>query len=620
MSKPIEDAREKQMDNSEKTGTPEPIRLVARDFLEPITTGEGLREPEAYVGSIGRTMFDTPSAEDGTVAVLLPKEHIEQVPLQSLVRIHSVADERHYLGIIVSGPFAQPDGLRADANVIVTTTVRGGIFMPRYHGLVHVELLGEEVDGQLVPPRRRPHPNSPVFVLPASETAEALHAGGEVRIGLAIGDDEIIVGAPADRKSVLPRHTAVLGTTGGGKSTTITGMIGRAQAAGFAVILLDTEGEYVLMDQPTDDRVMLAALRKRNMEPQGITTHLYHLANTGTANAAHPRLHTFGLSFTTLSPYTVAEIVTMSDAQQERFHKAFEIGKQVLREQGIFPRRDHPDDEERALELNDFDEGYPELTLQRLLDLVMAGAYVADKDADSYHFSSPEFERVRDSILAKLHAAKPTSAISWRATYGRLNRFRRMNIFDQPRNRTLDHRALLTPGQVSVIDMSDTDSTVLNNIVIADLLRNLQRAQDETYREWESGGRTERPPKVLIVVEEAHEFLSKDRIAKMPILFEQVARIARRGRKRWLGLVFVTQLPQQLPREVIGLVNNFVLHKITDEGVLHSLRQIVPGIDENLWRRTPALAPGQAIVSFTHMARPLLVSVDPAPCRLRLIE
>lgn len=50
------------------------------------------------------------------------------------------------------------------------------------------------------------------------------------------------------------------------------------------------------------------------------------------------------------------------------------------------------------------------------------------------------------------------------------------------------------------------------------------------------------------------------------------------------------------------------------------MRQVVAGIDESLWRRTPALAPGQAIVSFTHMARPLLVSVDPAACRLRLIE
>ena len=33
-----------------------------------------------------------------------------------------------------------------------------------------------------------------------------------------------------------------------------------------------------------------------------------------------------------------------------------------------------------------------------------------------------------------------------------------------------------------------------------------------------------------------------------------------------------------------------------------------------------ALAPGQAIVSFTSMTRPLLVAIDPAPCLLRMID
>lgn len=196
----------------------------------------------------------------------------------------------------------------------------------------------------------------------------------------------------------------------------------------------------------------------------------------------------------------------------------------------------------------------------------------------------------------------------------------RLRIFDQPQYPPLDYPALLRPGQVSIIDLSDTDSPQLNNIVIADILRNVQQAQDESYQAWEAGGSVGEPRKALIIIEEAHEFLSADRISKMPVLFEQVSRIAKRGRKRWLSLVFVTQLPQHLPREVLGLVNNHVLHKITDEAVIRGLRNVIPGIDETMWRRLPALAPGQAVVSFTHMTRPLLTSVDPAPCRLRMIE
>lgn len=116
-------------------------------FLEPISDASRFEEPPEYVGSVGRTMFDSPGAQDGSLTVLLPADDIASVPVQSLVRIRSLSDRRDYLGIVTSGPFAEPDGLRADSNVVVTTAVRGGIFMPRYHGRVQVEILGEEIDG-----------------------------------------------------------------------------------------------------------------------------------------------------------------------------------------------------------------------------------------------------------------------------------------------------------------------------------------------------------------------------------------------------------------------------------------------------------------------------------------
>ena len=96
--------------------------------------------------------------------------------------------------------------------------------------------------------------------------------------------------------------------------------------------------------------------------------------------------------------------------------------------------------------------------------------------------------------------------------------------------------------------------------------------------------------------------------------------IAKRGRKRWLGLCFVTQLPTQLPKQVLGLCNSFVLHKLNDPQVVSTLKKTVAGIDDGLWDRLPGLAPGQAIASFPHFTRPLLVSIDPAPGKLRLVD
>jgi hypothetical protein len=600
----------------------EELTRLPESYLEPITDVTRLSAPEDADGAVGRTMFDTPGAQDGSITVLLPKESIQAVPIQSMVRISSTGDRRRYLGIVTSGPFAEPDGLRADANVIVTTTVRGGIFMPRYHGRVQVELLGEEIDGQVVPPRFRPLPNSPVHVLGAAEKLAALHPDGDLALGVLMGDTEVTIGIPSDRKSVLPRHLAVLGTTGGGKSTTIGRLISQAQTAGFAVVLLDTEGEYVQISEPSNDPGMIAALDRRGMRPAGVpNTHLYHLVGTDTANPAHPRRTEFGLSFQALSPYTVAEIVNMSDAQQERFLRTVDVAKQVLRDLRIFPSS--PAEERQILELNEFDEGYPTLTLSKIIDLAgvfLAVADHADTDVLAPYNSEFRSPAAKAAILKRVNATKPGHAVSWRATLARLWRLHRMSIFDQPLHPALDYSSLLTPGQVSIIDMSGTDSPTINNIVIADMLRNIQRAQDNAYQTWERSGGHGQPRKTMIIIEEAHEFLSADRISKMPILFEQVSRIAKRGRKRWLGLAFVTQLPQHLPREVLGLVNNHILHKINDEGVIRGLRHIIPGIDEGQWRRLPALAPGQAVVSLTHMARPLLASIDPSPCRLRMID
>jgi DNA helicase HerA-like ATPase len=177
---------------------------------------------------------------------------------------------------------------------------------------------------------------------------------------------------------------------------------------------------------------------------------------------------------------------------------------------------------------------------------------------------------------------------------------------------------MLQPGVVNIIDLSDTDSPQVRNLVISEMLRGIQGQQEANYQAAVARGGD--PTPTMVLIEEAHEFLSAGRIKKMETLFEQVARIARRGRKRWLGLGFITQLPQHLPDEVLGLVNNWIFHKIADEGVISRLKKSVGGIDPSLWRTLPALAPGQAVVSFTSMQRALQIAVDPTPCKLLMVD
>src|SRR6266446_260064 len=93
----------------------------------------------------------------------------------------------------------------------------------------------------------------------AKPAAYSGRAAGDLRLGLAVGHRHVVVGVPSDKKDVLPRHLAVLGTTGGGKSTTVARLVQQAQAAGMAVVLLDVEGEYTHLHEATDDRHMREA-------------------------------------------------------------------------------------------------------------------------------------------------------------------------------------------------------------------------------------------------------------------------------------------------------------------------------------------------------------------------
>ncbi len=568
-------------------------------------------------GRVGCTMFDTPASNDDTVAVLLPRAHLGRLPSQAGVRIVS-SDGRSYLGVVVAGPFALPDGLRADAAPIVATAIRGGFFLPEYHGLVEVEIAGEERQPlQVQPPRFRPLPNSPVYALSEEEVREFLKTGGNVRLGEAFGHENLEVAFPADRKDVLPRHTAVLGTTGGGKSTTVANLVAQLQAAGTAVIVLDTEGEYTEMDQPTDDPTMLSILQEQQRNPAGVpNTHLFFLVGRDCANPRHPRRLPFSPQFSSLSPYTALEILDLNDAQEERFQKALDVTLKALDELDVWTDADR---QYVQGALDDFDEGYPKMRLSHLYDVARATADTLDARSGKPNLMlrSPEFQR-KPEELARLLDVTVKSVPSWRKLQGKLGRIERLNLFDNPNAPPLDYSHMVEAGRVSIVDLSDSDSTLVNNLIISDLLRGVQKAQDTAYERALLLGRD--PTPVVVIIEEAHEFLSAGRIGKMPTLHQQVERIAKRGRKRWLGLVFVTQLPQHLPDAILGLVNNFVLHKIGDSNVISRLRRSVGGVDDTLWARLPRLSPGQAVVSLASLSRPILTVMDPAPCRLRMVR
>ncbi|RKG90923.1 ATP-binding protein [Corallococcus terminator] len=647
--------------------SPAPVPPSRNDLITPMPAGarsemeavlkkaEEVKVDPELEKAVGFTHFDTQASHDNLITVLSTKADLPRLASQTLVRIKSREDKRSYLGVVVRGPFAEPNAVPANSTMAIGVVTQGKklTYTFEYHGRAEVELLGEELSGVLQPPRFRPRPQSPVFILEEDESAQVLGVGGELSIGAVVGYEKMKASISPRDKSVLPRHTGIIGTTGGGKSTTVATLIHRAQLSGIATIVFDVEGEYTHVDKPTDHPAMLEALKRRLQKAEGVKDlHIHHLIGRETRNPRHKALHRFSLNFSSLSPYALAEILDMSDAQQERFLKAYDVTKLLLEDFGVFPANEH--ERRQVMEVDELSTGYPRMTIQHVLDVVSAYLYSLSDDGKADARSSrpkassrkkapvqddlnqgeepedesaplasslrllSEFKSGPGRVMARVMAASSRNEISWKALASKLHRLRRLNIFDVGASESVKYDAMLTPGRVSVIDLSDTDSPQINNLVIADILRGLQERQELSYEKANREGGEVTP--VLIIIEEAHEFLSASRITQMPVLFEQVARIAKRGRKRWLGLVFVTQLPQHLPNEVLGLLNNFIIHKITDGAVINRMQKTVGSIDESLWNRVSRLAPGQALVSFSNFTRPLMVAVDPAPVKRLLVE
>ena len=98
----------------------------------------------------------------------------------------------------------------------------------------------------------------------------------------------------------------------------------------------------------------------------------------------------------------------------------------------------------------------------------------------------------------------------------------------------LDVNELLAGGRVSVFDVSETDDRS-RNIAIAYILQSLFNKVTETAVGEPLPGTGIPRPKILLVIEEVHTFVSKQSVDKMKSVLDSLQTISRRGRKRRTG-------------------------------------------------------------------------------------
>ena len=138
-----------------------------------------------------------------------------------------------------------------------------------------------------------------------------------------------------------------------------------------------------------------------------------------------------------------------------------------MRELGIFPTPKNEEEERIAMEVDEFERGYPRLTLQFMMDVAGACLAVADskregreKNKDESVTFAPKSPGLAngkglDALRRRIFSGpRPDSAVSWRGVLGRLPGLRKPHpgdviVFIWPKDRSKDFikRVIAVEGQ-----------------------------------------------------------------------------------------------------------------------------------------------------------------------------
>jgi len=533
--------------------------------------------------NIGFVNFDGDSGDNNEVEIRIPNDKLKKVQRGIYVDLDSPAQfgGKSYLGRFIAGPFFQPDAISKDsafarASVLEADKVK---LRPDYHGVGKVEILGEIMDKDkwlLSGSSGRPFPQTPVKKLPGEAVQKLLGIEGDVFLGELAGYRGVNVYIGSGRKDVLPRNVGIFGTVGSGKTNTSQVLIEQLASFGWAVIVLDVEGEYVRMDEASEEPSRKPLMKKKmdyfGIEPKGIEN-IKVIKCPYTESAREELAEEYGIRFANVNPYILTEILEFSTPQMERFTEVYnrvmdryESKKKTSKKASSFMDKLSDEDESEAI---------TGLTLQEFIN----------------------------EIESRKNDAKGADKSSYTVILRKLKKLKRTGIFDTQEHLG-DYSTLLNKGQVSVFDMSDSSNTMVNNIVISTLL-------EKVFELKNADKKNEKWPPLMIVIEEAHSYISKEKAKAMQETLDVLRDISRRGRKRWLSLCFVTQQPSHLPPEIYELCNTKFVHQTTGGENMKALRNSAGGVNAAIWGDVPVLGQGKGLIISPQFKHPLMVDVRP---------
>jgi len=423
--------------------------------------------------------------------------------------------------------------------------------------IVEADLFGEGewvLDSKAIPPKwilkfergveTYPLPQQTIYLTPKSELRfiYGQSKGAVVRLGEHVGSG----GTPcyAEMNELLGKHTAILGSTGSGKSGTVAAVIHSILERGLAAKYEKWQPRIIILDPHNEYSAAFPGHKKLSTD-DGTLFLPYWL-----------------LSF----QETVALLIGKTEFVATSQANIVKIAMLKARVQGA---------QELGLDQN-------KITVDSPVPYKLS-IFKAEVEADKPSQASKQDSH--NSILEKLDVLIRDARVSFlMAEWPGGNQDPFSAIIEQ----------LVGAGlQPCIVDLSGVPNEVagVTSAVIARTLFNL--------KVWQNADERSKDP-VLLVCEEAHRYVPNRGEAQYEAAQDAIRRIAKEGRKYGLGLLLVSQRPSEVEATVLSQCNSWIVLRITNDADREHVRSILPdsmaGLTKMLsgLRRQEAIFVGQA--------------------------
>lgn len=395
-------------------------------------------------------------------------------------------------------------------------------------------------------------------------------------------------------KGLFARHCAILGATGGGKSTTIATLLNscREQLPKCKIILIDPTGEYARAATGQQSCFLgpgtaPAGEEKVRIPPENLKESDYFsiLAPSSTQRVKLTEaIHSLRLVHLLEEEAHAAHKDTLSTF----LVTAGFVKKKGQQRNTFFSVVSKPEVRER-LERPDSPFAFKNLAVQIYHECVRENETSWFEDNSAQGWCQP--------LIAKIRVINHSDA--WSPIFGDAGS---NSLFTK-----LEEFLAADDAQLLRINLSQLSFDYGLREITVNLIG---RWLNEHIRDFKLKAKAP----VVVVLDEAHNFLNQhlgeDDARYRLDAFEK---LAKEGRKYWLSLVLATQQPRDIPAGILSQMGTLIVHRLINEADRRMVEMACGQIDAAAAKFVPNLAPGEAAVIGVDFPIPLTIQVDLPP-------